>query len=212
MFFGRDDIPCCYFCYPYELYGNYYYTAVQIFEDGEDFVEIEYFGKTEELQIGDSNVYAWVPTGYTSYMDDDYKAHNTYFVASYSDDYYLPNIFIGKWEFSYDYLKWYLEDDFTDKLPISEEKYAELSKKSESGVDISCEYYELLGDTVVYDSYADGEVFDYNGGYYAVEGGKSEGVEAWFEINGDWYVAWFESDSNPTPAYTYAFLNSLHTK
>jgi len=212
MFPARNNVPSGYFCYPYDFNGNYYYTAVQIFEDGEDFVEIEYLGKTEELEIGDTNVYAWVPTGYTSYMDDDYKAHNAYFAVSYSEDYYYPNMFIGKWEYSYDYMKWYYAEDFGDELPFSEEKYVDLAQRTINGEYTMYEFYELLGDTIVYDSYEAGEVFDYSGCYYAVQGGKSEGVEAWFEIDGDWYVAWFESEANPTPAYTDTFLSSLHTK
>jgi len=212
LFKAVDNLDSYYFCFPSELNGNYYYVATQIVEDGDDFVEVSYFGKTEELQIGDTNVYAYVPVGYTSHIDDDYKAHGTIFCGNYSDDYYFPTIFVGKWEFTYDYLEWYFGEDFPEGLPFSEEEHEKLVERIKNGEDVMHEFYELLGDTVVFDSYEAKESFDYNAGYYVLEGGKSEGTEAWFEIDGDWYVAWFESDLTPKPAYTSTFLASLHTK
>jgi len=214
LFDSNDMVNChgAYFCTPHVSNGNYYYDDIQIIEDGDEFVEIEFSGKTEELQIGDTNVYAYVPVGYTSHIDDDYKAHNAYFAATYSDDYYFPNMFVGKWEYTYEYMKWFYEEDFPEGLPFTEEEFnADIGKWINGEGDMHA-YYETFGDTVAFDSYEAGEVFDYNGCYYVLEGGKVEGTEIWFEINGDWYVAWFETDLEPVPAYATTFLSSLHTK
>jgi len=209
---GIVDGKGAYICTKADYNGDYYYVDEEIFEDGDDYVEIDMWCKTEELQIGDTNVYAYVPTGYTSYMDDDYKEHNTYFAATYSDDYYFPNVFVGKWEYSFDYLEWYCYEDFPEGLPFSEEEYNAYLDKWTNGEADMYSYYESLGDTVLFDSYKDGQVYDYDDGYYVLESNKSEGTEIWFAIDGEWYVTWFEYKQNPKPAYANAFLNSLHTK
>jgi len=214
MFEDKDKgFSGAYFCHPYVINGNYYYTDTRIVEDGDDFVEVSFFGKTEELQIGDTNVYAYVPVGYTSYMDDDYKAHGAIFASAYSEEYYFPFIYVGKWDYSYDFLKWYYEEDYPDGLPMSEEEHAQLVERANNGESVMHDFYELLDYTIDYDSYQDEkQSFDYNGGYYVLLDDQDIGTEAWFEVDGNWYITWLGSDLNPKPAYAIAFLSSLHTK
>jgi len=72
-------------------------------------------------------------------------------------------------------------------------------------------YYTNFGHTIEFDSY-ESEQYDYEGGFYVLKDGADEGTELWFKIGEDWYIGWFDTEFGLKPAFTRAFLESLHTK
>ncbi len=213
MYEKFDDLPGgAYFSSYGEYDGNYYYIDSRYIEDGDDIVVIDCYGKTEELQIGDTDVYAWIPVGYTDKLDQDNKDHDAFFWAEYSDDYYFPEMWMGKWNPSYEYLNWYWAKDFPDGVPYTEEEYAEAIEKLESGNFNVEEYYKKIQHPIVYASNTNKlSKYDYNGEFYSLKG-LCEGTDIWFKVGDDWYNTWFKSELDPKPAYASAFLKSLHTK
>jgi len=212
-FGAESDMPAGFYLCSWNIVNDeVYYVDSEYYEDGEYIVCLDVYAKTEEIKIGDSNVYAYVPVGYTSYMDDDYKNHGTIFCGTYTEDYYFSNTWIGKWESTYEYLEWLWGDYYPDGLPITKEQYAENLAKYDKGEYTMEEYYSSLGSKMEYDSYSDEKCkFDYEAGFYVL-GGTYGGTEAWFKVNNDWYIAWFQSELNPKPAFASTFLDLLHTK
>jgi len=141
---------CGYYADSYELDGTYYYYEENILEDGDDFVSIEFYFKTEEVAIGNTGYYLWVPAGYTSYLDEDEKAHGTFFYGEYDYSYCLPGFWMAQ-QFSetYEALVWFWNEQFSeDNFPVSEETYnGWLEQAAQTGWTYSLcyDYYEAFG-------------------------------------------------------------------
>ncbi len=203
-----------YLCGKIEDESDFYYWTGMIMEDGDDFVEIDFFNKTEEIAIGDTGVYAWVPVGYTDELDEESIEHGAVFECSYSEECYFPYFWIGEYPETnlYDYDTWYWSDVYRDGLPITEEEYNKIVEK-EWNFDTCKEYYNALGVDVVYASIENDEELPYNGEIYSLDiDGKHYATELAFAIDGTYYIAWLGSKLDPRPAVGGTFLASLHTK
>ncbi len=204
-----------YFFGHFEFEGDFYYWDSFILEDGDDFVEIDFCSKTNEIAIGDTGVYAWVPSGYTDGNEQEYIDYGTLFVGDYAEEYDLSEIWLlgpveGYTDYEYDL--WYWSDLYPDGLPISEEEYNKIIEKGITEESIN-EYYDAFGVEVMYASLFNNTEYPYNGSVIALnKDGKNYGTEIRFEVNGEIYFVWVKFDEDIAPAIGDSFLASLHTK
>ncbi len=188
--------------------GNYYYVECDLMLDGDEFVEIDFLSSTEEIALGDSGKYLWVPTGYTDMMNDEETEHGTAFYGEYDESYYLPGIWVGLEPISYEDRCWYLSDDF-DEIPFDEATYNKWVATDWD--EASCEaYYKAIGikDVKYYEHESDGIKMS----VCACENENGFLDEIYFTIDGVQYTAVLYTDLVPEPIYAKVLINSLHSK
>lgn len=188
--------------------GKYYYANVMMLEDGDDFVEIDYFIGCEEVALGDSGQYLWIPTGSRSLMNEDETAHGTIFYADYDPNYDLPEFWVGLTPESYKDYQWYWEDHFKE-LPFDQKTLGDWVK---TGWDNAArkEYYEAVG-------YPDLEIFqaEHNGclcDIYAASNDKQALNDLYISAGDTTYNVVLTYKVLPAPVYNKVLLESLHSK
>jgi len=197
-----------------EKEGQFYYIQCIFLEDGDDFVEIDYYCKATEVQLGDSNKYVWLPAGGEDTVTDDDKAHDTYCYLKYDDSYYWPSIWAGKFDFSIDYAKWYWSYDEIDSedFPFTEEEYEELLGESVGNSEYN-KVYETFGYEVEYEDYGEINGCDY--GIVALKELSGEHVDVDISIMADGvpYNIWLRDYNVLWPTYIGSCITeSIHSK
>ena len=195
------------------LKGDYYYKCCYLFADGDDIVEVDYFCATDEVQLGESGTYLYLPKGYSTELNEEYiTEYGGYFYGEYDDNYAFPRIDIMERLTDYEEVYYSWSGFYPDGLPFDEEQW---NKWLEDGVDEqdSIEIYSSLGvenyryqllniaDTVV-----------------TCNDGTLMGVE-FSDIflktsDGSHFNIWVKGTNEKKSCYyiTNAFINSLHTK
>ena len=129
-----------------ELFDSFYYYDCWVYEDVDTIVEVDMISKAEEVQLGDSNAYIWVPVGYTALNSEDdksqqfgtfFNAENLLFEGAY------PNIWMGNYTNSYEFEEWFWKNEF-DELPFSEEDFNGWTE-NDLKEDSRNAYFEALG-------------------------------------------------------------------
>ncbi len=193
-------------------YDGFYYISSVTFADGNDFVAIDFHAATEEVALGDSGKYLWIPTGYDSVLStEEMEEHKSYLCGTYDDSYYMPYIFIGELSNTYDELEWFWGDVFKDGLPVDEATYKGWNDSgwNESAV---AAYYKAFGIDITIDNAieVDGCRISYHAGT-AADGDTVVGiVDSYIHVGDKTYELWLSSDLDPAPQY--AIFNSLHSK
>jgi len=193
--------------------NNYYYVECNIFQDGDDFVEIDFYCATEEVALGDTGQYVYVPAGYQDIMDDDQKEHGVVFYGEFDDSYDLPIIWIGKFEDSYEYLEWYWHNYCKDGIQFDAAQYKAWTDASAGGAwdeQTTKAYYEGVGCEYEKMSATDCGDGISAGAYYYIYNGDTECTEIYFAIGEDCYN--FLLFGFGAHEYAAAAINSLHTK
>jgi len=201
-----------YYTAGYTYNDNYYYLAGIIVQDGDDFVEIDFLAATEEIQLGDTGQYIWVPTGSIDLMDEDEVEHGTLFWGEYAESKYLPTIGVGPYVGSYDELEWYWSDVYPDGLPFDEATYegwwAEAEKDGWTD-ELNKKYYAGLG--AEFDKHKCIELEDGNSiGCYYYTFNDIECTDLYFNIGDECYDVILID--NGAHLYSNVVTNSLHTK
>ncbi len=203
------------YCYGREISdGNYGYLECDIMLDGDDIVEIDFISTAEEVQLGETGQYLWIPTGYKDLMDEDEVAHGTIFYGEYDESFELPEIWLSEYEGTYEKLAWGYEWLYPEGLPFDKSKFDEwvkLYKEDKWTEDVNREYYEALGYTEVLDPY----VGEANGNrYYATVCKKDDYVnfEAFLYIGDEVYIADISQSADMAQTWGMDIITSLHSK
>jgi len=188
--------------------NKFYYVNSVFFEDGEDIVEIDFLASSEEIRIGNTDTYLWVPTGYESLMTDDRTNHGVTFYGDYDISYDYPSIWIGKVDYSYEQLKWFWSG-WEGEFPITEEKYAEYCAQDDWSEESEIEYYGAFNGEITYKN-TEGK-----GSLYGIHftDGWCDCEDAYFYAGEDLYEIWMKiPESVFTPRIGMSVLDSIHTK
>jgi len=208
-----DSDTIAYFCDSFELNGQYYFCDNMIFEDGDDFVEVDCYGKSVEVQIADTNTYMWVPAGYTDILTDDAKAHGAFIYGEYDESHYFPSLWGCKAEFTYEYFTWLWSIDYPDGLPFTEEQLAEFPAETDWTYEDNEKFYALFGEKLL-----QSDKYTYNGiesELNILTDSEETFYEAnvLFELDGTVYELWLYTEQmTGTPYIGESLLKSIHTK
>ncbi len=193
--------------------GGYMYFECNIMEDGDDFVEVDFGAATEEVQLGESEKYLWIPKGYTDQIDEEEAAHGTIFYGTYDESYQIPMIWINKYDPSYEKLEWEWSEVYPDGLPFDEaayKKWSDIYNAGEWTDEVNEEYYSAFGltDIAITKFEADGQEI------YATSGtfDKYRLFDTYINVGDDWYTFYIEKDINMSQRYGRVIVESLHSK
>jgi len=188
-----------------------YYLDNSVYEDGDDFVEINFYIATEEYELGEGiNQYLWIPKGYdaenAAKMEEEYDSFN----AKYSEDYYLPEIWISPYEESYEYETELWSFSFPDGLPYTKEQYTKWQDEGWSEAALQ-EYYDAIGLNIKYqasETINGCETYRCSGEYR----GRNV-TDAYIYIDEKTgFNIWLDTELDPAPWYARVILLTLHSK
>ena len=112
-----------------ELFDTYFYCDCWIYDDGDNIVEVDMYSSAEEVQLGDSNEYVWVPVGYNDLTGEDEESQQfgTFF---YGENelfaYTFPGIWMGEYYDTYEFEEWFWGGEFNE-LPFTEEELEQIA-------------------------------------------------------------------------------------
>jgi len=193
------------------LEGECFYADTIIFEDGDDFVSVDYFAATEEYELGEGlNQYLWIPKGYKAEYQTEAKDGFDGFRASYDEGYYLPSIGIAKYEEDYALETILWGSDFPEGLPFTEEQYnawkatgwdqaSSDAINAAIGFDVKNQTKDEINNCKVYKSSGKYQGIEISNIYIYVD------EENAFNI-------FMSSELDPAPWYGTALINTLHSK
>jgi len=215
---GYDYVPSDelgYVCAPATTNGEYYYLDNVYFEDGDDFVQIMWICKSEEVVLGDSGKALYVPAGEYTTHDTEAIGIGGVFLGAYEESYYMPTILIAKGDPSYEHTEDLWAINYPDGLPFTEEELKEAQSCLFASVEENKEayekYYALFGYETPYI-----RNFDVDGVKGTIAMIKSEEFNEVcdhivFFIGDELYEAWLTSElAEDAPFIGKGIMNSLH--
>jgi len=204
----------CYFTgfgdYDGELGEGYFYVIAMLVQDGDDFVEIDFYEASDEIRLGDSDKYIWIPKGITDVLSDEEKEHDTLFMGKYSEDYGYPDIWISKNNLNYADCEWTWIELYPDGLPFTASQFEEWDKTGWSA-EANQEFYDALGATNLKTLSDDICGCTVNRNYAQIEDNHFTDIYVYL-LDGDEYNIWLASYNAPYYQFGEGVAYSLHTK
>jgi len=193
--------------------GFYYISCISI-ADGDDFVAINFYTASEEIALGDSGKYLWIPKGLESdSSEEDMAANNAYVSGGYEASYYMPYIYVGEESDSYESLTWFWGESFPDGLPVDKATYDGWVSSGWDEESVAAYYKAFTLDLEGSKSIeVDGCPINYYYGTHT-DGDRTIGaVDAYISIGDKCYNIWLDTALDPAPQYALSIYNSLHSK
>jgi len=193
---------------------DFNYVEFEIFEDGDDIVEIVFVIATEEVEIGDSGVYIYVPTGFEDKNTADEAAYGQLFYGAYADDYYIPDIWISKFEPTYEWMNWWWNDIYPDGIPYTEAEYKkDQGKHNEYNQEALAAFYKNLGADLFYQYNTTVNGVDAQLACFEMPDEGTLDTETILTVNDEKYVIWTSTANTEFhPIICKGIINSLHRK
>jgi len=198
------------------LDGEFYYWSDMAFYLGDSIRAFTLFKKTEEVQIGDSDLYFNIVSGYENRLSEASSEFGATVYAEYDESYKFPNIYACNDFFGYEMEKEYF--GFLNEFNMTEEQY---NKWNANWTDEATkEYLNALGYDISYQETV--ETDDFNVYVYCVTTDNYDPtiydsdlyqVFYYIERNGEWYfIDAYTTLSEPTPAFMSSIVGSIHVK
>jgi len=192
-----------YYTGSWESEGGFYYLANLIFEGDEQFHEVCFSAKTEEVALGD-DLYVYIPTGYT---EEESECGPSILMGSYDESYAFPYFRLSKDDDSYETTV--ANFSYNGKADFTEEQF---NKWSENWTEQDNEeFFEAVGYKVVTTIESENEAGKVYGIILDNQRDEEESF-AGIAYIGNYRLALWCEDGMPEYPYLHALMNSIHTK
>jgi len=205
-----DCEEAAYLCASYSKNDEFYYCDTYIIKDGDEFVEIDWYAKTEEVEVGDTGVYVWVPTGYSDMLTAEDKENGLFIAAMYDDTYDLPLIGGLKGNKTYEQFKYLWSED--ENFHMTEDEFNSFMEVTEWNDEINKKFYDSLNMSIIFSRTEKVNGYNYDVTACMLGDGITRVDDIYLYINGSPYEFWLEYPEGHTEYIADILMNSLHTK